>query len=115
MYMYMYIHIHPTVTLRRAAVRPGQACRHRGIIITSSDNANIHIVWYRYMIHTLIELGGYGKSLFDLTKVVATTSLAARYLEKKLADFDCFRAPPLPVSPGSPEVDPTIDQNKRAG
>jgi len=24
-----------------------------------------------------------------------------------------FRAPPLPVSPGSPEDDPTIDQTKR--
>ena len=23
--------------------------------------------------------------------------------------------PPLPVSPGSPEVDPTIDKNKRPG
>jgi len=43
-------------------------------------------------------------------------SLAARYLEKKTRQFlDCFRAPPLPVSPGSPEVNPMIDQTKRAG
>jgi len=33
-----------------------------------------------------------------------------------LADlFYFFRAPPLPVSPGSPEDDPTIDKNKRPG
>ena len=43
-------------------------------------------------------------------------SLAARYLEKKTRRFlDFFREPPLPVSSGSPEVDPTIDQNMRSG
>jgi len=40
--------------------------------------------------------------------------LAARYLEKKARQFSDFCAPPpLPVSPGSPEVDPMIDQNRR--
>ena len=44
------------------------------------------------------------------------SSLAARYLENKTRlFFYFFRAPPLPVSPGLPEVDPTIDQNKRPG
>jgi len=39
--------------------------------------------------------------------------LAARYLEKKTRRcFDFFRAPPLPVSPGSPEIDPMIDQKQ---
>jgi len=34
----------------------------------------------------------------------------------KLADLLIFFAPPpLPVSPGFPEVDPTIDKNKRSG
>jgi len=47
-------------------------------------------------------------------QIRAMSVVAARYLEKKTRRFfDCFRAPPLPVSPGSPEVDPTIDQNKR--
>jgi len=44
--------------------------------------------------------------------------LAARYLEKKTRRFfDVFRAPPappLPVSSGYPEVDPTMDQNRRS-
>jgi len=41
--------------------------------------------------------------------------LAARCLEKKTRRyFDFFRAPPLPVSPGSPEADPMIDQNRRS-
>jgi len=35
--------------------------------------------------------------------------------KRKLADVLIFYAPPLPVSPGLPEVDPTIDQNKRSG
>ena len=36
--------------------------------------------------------------------------------KRKLADFwIVFVPPPLPVPPGSPEVDPAIDQNKRAG
>ena len=36
--------------------------------------------------------------------------------KRKLADFFwCFFAPPLPVSPGLPEVDPTMDQNRRSG
>jgi len=29
--------------------------------------------------------------------------------------FNFFCTPPLPVSPGSPEVDPTIEKNKRPG
>jgi len=29
--------------------------------------------------------------------------------------FGFFLRPPLPVSPGSPEVDPAIDQTKRPG
>jgi len=30
--------------------------------------------------------------------------------------FLCFwRPPPLPVSPGSPEIDPMMDQNRRSG
>jgi len=34
-------------------------------------------------------------------------------LKRKLADFlISFAPPPLPVSPGSPEVDPMIDQNR---
>jgi len=50
---------------------------------------------------------------FDLAKM---PSLAARYLEKKTRRFlDFFAPPPRPVSPGSPEVDPMIDQNKRNG
>jgi len=28
--------------------------------------------------------------------------------------FDLFLRPPVPVSPGLPEVDPTIDKNKRS-
>jgi len=44
---------------------------------------------------------------------VPRPSLTARYLEKTTRRyFDFFAPPPLPVSPGSPEVDPTIDQNK---
>jgi len=36
--------------------------------------------------------------------------------KRKLADIlILFAPPPLPVSPGSPEVDPTMDQNKRPG
>jgi len=47
---------------------------------------------------------------------VHEASLAARYLEKKTRRlFDFFRDPPLPVSPGSPEVDPTMVKNKRPG
>ena len=43
-------------------------------------------------------------------------SSAARYLEKKTRRFlNFFRAPPLPVSPGSPEVDLMIDPNRRSG
>jgi len=43
-------------------------------------------------------------------------SLTARYFEKKTRRFfDLFRAPPLPVSPGSSEVDPMMDQNRRSG
>jgi len=50
------------------------------------------------------------------TGVHETPSLAARYLEKKTRRcFDFFRAPFLPVSPVLPEVDPTIDKNKRSG
>jgi len=42
--------------------------------------------------------------------------LAARYLEKKTRlFFDFFHPPPVPVSPGLPEDDPTIDKNKRPG
>jgi len=41
------------------------------------------------------------------------SSLAARYLEENSPIFDSFCAPPpLPVSPGSPEFDPMIDQNR---
>jgi len=36
--------------------------------------------------------------------------------KRKFADFlIVFVPPPLPVSPGSPEVHPTIDQDKRVG
>ena len=42
------------------------------------------------------------------------TSLAARFLEKKTRRFFFVASPPLPVSPGSPEVDPMIDQNRRS-
>jgi len=35
--------------------------------------------------------------------------------KRKLAGILIFVAPPRPVSPGSPEVDPTIDQNERPG
>jgi len=35
--------------------------------------------------------------------------------KRKLADFLIFLRPPLPVSPGSPETDPMIDQNRRSG
>ena len=36
--------------------------------------------------------------------------------KRKLADFCLFCAPPpVPVSPGLPEVDPTIAKNKRSG
>ena len=34
--------------------------------------------------------------------------------KRKLADVSIFFRPPLPVSPGSPEVDPMIDQNRRS-
>jgi len=37
---------------------------------------------------------------------------------RKICGFFCFffpPPPPLPVSPGSPEVDPMIDQNRRSG
>jgi len=44
------------------------------------------------------------------------SSLAAKYLENKNSTmFRCFLTPPLPVSPGLPEVDLTIDKNKRFG
>jgi len=51
---------------------------------------------------------------------VVQVGTARRWLQdtskRKLADFlIVFVPPPLPVSPGSPEVDPTIDQNKRPG
>jgi len=42
-------------------------------------------------------------------------SLAARYLEKKTRRCLIFFASPLPVSPGRPDVDPTMDQNRRSG
>jgi len=42
-------------------------------------------------------------------------SLAARFLEKKTRIFLFFSCPPVPVSPGLPEDDPTIDKNKRPG
>ena len=36
--------------------------------------------------------------------------------KRKLADFLIFFAPPpLHVSPGSPEFDPMMDQNRRSG
>jgi len=35
--------------------------------------------------------------------------------KRKLACFSTFFAPPVPVSPGLPEDDPTIDKNKRPG
>jgi len=36
--------------------------------------------------------------------------------KRKLANFFIFFAPPpLSVSPGLPEADPTIDKNKRSG
>jgi len=43
-------------------------------------------------------------------------SFAVRYLEKKTRRFFFFFFSPrsLPVSPGQPEVDPTIDQNTRS-
>jgi len=47
------------------------------------------------------------KTTFDVIPSQLTPSLAARYLERKLAEFR--------VHPGSPEVDPMIDENKRAG
>jgi len=44
---------------------------------------------------------------------------ARRWLQdtskRKLADFCFVPAPPLPVSPGLPEADPTIVKNKRSG
>jgi len=44
------------------------------------------------------------------------SSLPARYLEKKTRLFSIFfTPPPVPVFPGLPEVDPTIDNNKRPG
>jgi len=54
-------------------------------------------------------------SWVELSGFKEMPSLAARYLEEKARRyFDFFRAPPLPVSPGSPEVDPMIDQNRRS-
>jgi len=36
-------------------------------------------------------------------------------LKRKLADFQFCMQPPLRVSPGLPEADPTIDKHKRSG
>jgi len=47
--------------------------------------------------------------LFQLRSWLQDTS------KRRLADFFYFfRAPHLPVSPGSPEADPMIDQNRRS-
>jgi len=56
----------------------------------------------------------------EATPTSATRKACRRWLQdtskQKLADFFIVFVPPaLPVSPGSPEVDPTIDQNKRPG
>jgi len=48
--------------------------------------------------------------------IIRILSLAARYLEKTTRlFFFVFLRPPVPVSSGLPEDDPTIDQNKRSG
>jgi len=56
-----------------------------------------------------------GFELLSRHKRTTGPSLAARYLEKKTRLFFDFLRPPVPVSPGLPEDDPTIDKNKRAG
>jgi len=68
---------------------------------------------------TLSESAAYTSCIYKRI-ALAFWCLRRRWLQdtskRKLADFlIVFVPPPLPVSPGSPEVDPTIDQNKHAG
>ena len=98
---------------RRLRSRTRSRELHTALELTRPDTFRPGICSKGFGVHTIII---YYRSVYNLWTVKRSHRWLQDTSKRKLADFfNLFRAPPLPVSPGLPEADPTIGNYKRPG